>query len=157
MSLPNRLTITPIPSNNVESGYVTGTVQKEAEKPHELFKALVTSVAANNISTVQQGLSKQTLYWPGIAWVGEALAQRMAGVGAGDIDLVGDTDNISPTVYGPDAGLLQTVKGDLGAAYHHSDPATLVGTEVPKLPSNMLLRIGRSDPPVVDLQYTLGY
>ncbi|KAK8853507.1 hypothetical protein IAR55_004214 [Kwoniella newhampshirensis] len=78
----------------------------DAGKPFELFKALVTSVAANNISTVQQGLAKQTTYWSGIEWIAEALAQRMGGIGAGDIDLAAVTEKLASSVYVPDAGVL---------------------------------------------------
>lgn len=69
-----------------------------------LSRALLTSVATNNISTLQQGLAKQTTYWSGVAWVAGALAQRIEGIGAGDVDLVNVTEKLGSYVSLPDAG-----------------------------------------------------
>ncbi|WVF67007.1 hypothetical protein IAT40_001750 [Kwoniella sp. CBS 6097] len=80
---------------------------KDGKKPAELFRSLLTSVAASNITTVQQGLTRQTAYWGGIAWVAEALAQRVAGIGASDIDLASITEKLSSSVYVADAGVLK--------------------------------------------------
>jgi hypothetical protein len=55
--------------------------QRERDLKHADFsRALLQSVAAANISTLQQGLAKQTVYWSGVAWVSAALAQRIEGV-----------------------------------------------------------------------------
>lgn len=91
----------------IEQGSSGGT----DKKPSELFKSLLTSVAANNISTVQQGLSKQTKYWAGIAWVAETLAQRVSGINANEIDLATVTEKLSSSVYVADAGVLNAVTG----------------------------------------------
>ncbi|WWD10505.1 hypothetical protein V865_008641 [Kwoniella europaea PYCC6329] len=80
---------------------------RQVKKPSELFRSLLTSVAANNISTVQQGLTKQTNYWKGIAWVAEALSQRVAGIGASEIDLASITEKLSSSIYVADAGVLK--------------------------------------------------
>lgn len=69
-----------------------------------LSRALLTSVATNNISTLQQGLAKQTTYWSGVAWVAGALAQRIEGIGAQDVDLVHVTEKLGSYVSLPDAG-----------------------------------------------------
>ncbi|WWC61511.1 uncharacterized protein I303_104095 [Kwoniella dejecticola CBS 10117] len=81
--------------------------EKDPKKPSDLFRSLLTSVAANNITTVQQGLTKQTNYWAGIAWVAEALAQRVAGIGASEIDLASITEKLSSSVYVADSGVLK--------------------------------------------------
>ncbi|WVW83535.1 hypothetical protein I302_105556 [Kwoniella bestiolae CBS 10118] len=80
---------------------------KQVKKPSELFRSLLTSVAANNISTVQQGLAKQRNFWGGIAWVAEALSQRVAGIGASEIDLASITEKLSASIYVADAGVLK--------------------------------------------------
>lgn len=69
-----------------------------------LSRALLTSVATNNISTLQQGLAKQTTYWSGVAWVAGALAQRIEGIGPQDVDLVNVTEKLGSYVSLPDAG-----------------------------------------------------
>jgi hypothetical protein len=69
-----------------------------------LSRALLTSVATNNISTLQQGLAKLTTYWSGVAWVAGALAQRIEGIGAQDVDLVNVTEKLGSYVSLPDAG-----------------------------------------------------
>lgn len=80
-----------------------------------LSRALLTSVATNNISTLQQGLAKQTTYWSGVAWVAGALAQRIEGIGAQDVDLVNVTEKLGSYVSLPDAGSVPRSNGrDLG-------------------------------------------
>lgn len=76
-----------------------------------LSRALLTSVATNNISTLQQGLAKQTTYWSGVAWVAGALAQRIEGIGAQDVDLVNVTEKLGSYVSLPDAGSLPRGSG----------------------------------------------
>jgi len=73
-------------------------------KQAELSRALLASVAKNNISTLQQGLAKQTIYWSGAAWVSGALEQRIEGMR--DVDLVGVTERLASFVRLPDAGLV---------------------------------------------------
>ncbi|OCF32312.1 hypothetical protein I316_05980 [Kwoniella heveanensis BCC8398] len=98
---------------------------KDGKKPSDLFRSLLTSVAASNITTVQQGLTRQTGYWGGIAWVAEALAQRVAGIGASDIDLASITEKLSSSVYVADAGVLKAPPGETS---HAEDPTTLLST-----------------------------
>ena len=76
-----------------------------------LSRALLTSVATNNISTLQQGLAKMTTYWSGVAWVAGALTQRIQGIKAQDVDLVNVTETLGSYVSLPDAGSLPR-KGD---------------------------------------------
>lgn len=76
-----------------------------------LSRALLTSVATNNISTLQQGLAKLTTYWSGVAWVAGALAQRIEGIGAQDVDLVNVTEKLGSYVSLPDAGSVPRVSG----------------------------------------------
>jgi hypothetical protein len=87
--------------------------RQERDMKHADFsRALLQSVAAANISTLQQGLAKQTVYWSGVAWVSAALAQRIEGVQ--DVDLVQVTEKLASFVSLPDAGLIGKSSG--GAA-----------------------------------------
>jgi hypothetical protein len=76
-----------------------------------LSRALLTSVATTNISTLQQGLTKLTTYWSGVAWVAGALAQRIEGIGAQDVDLVNVTEHLASYVSLPDAGSVPRSNG----------------------------------------------
>ena len=58
---------------------------KREGRPTDLSRALLTSVARNNIATLQTGLHKQALYWSGVAWVKAALEKRIEGFQ--DVDL----------------------------------------------------------------------
>jgi hypothetical protein len=80
-----------------------------------LSRALLTSVATNNITTLQQGLAKLTTYWSGVAWVAGALTQRIQGIKAQDVDLVNVTETLGSYVSLPDAGSVprHTVKGNV--------------------------------------------
>lgn len=73
-------------------------------KQVDLSRALLTSVATTNISTLQQGLAKQNIYWSGTAWISSALSQRIEGIQ--DVDLVGVTERLASFVSLPDAGLV---------------------------------------------------
>jgi hypothetical protein len=73
-------------------------------KQAELSRALLASVAKNNISTLQQGLAKQNIYWSGAGWISGALEQRIEGIR--DVDLVGVTEKLASYVKVPDAGLV---------------------------------------------------
>ncbi|KAK4687588.1 hypothetical protein P7C73_g2528, partial [Tremellales sp. Uapishka_1] len=86
--------------------------EKQVGKPSELFKSFAASVAANNISTMQQGLSKQTKYWSGIEWIAQALSQRMGGTGAEDIDLASVTEKPTPSISVPDGGTIPFISND---------------------------------------------
>ncbi|ORY23128.1 fungal-specific transcription factor domain-domain-containing protein [Naematelia encephala] len=77
------------------------------KRPAELFQSLLRSVATNNISTLQQGLAKLTTYWSGVAWVAEALQQRLSGVQASDLDLKAVTEKLSSSVSVGDPGLIR--------------------------------------------------
>ena len=79
----------------------------EKQKEAELFQALLKSVASNNISTLQQGLAKQSIYWSGVAWVAQALEQRLSGVAAGAIDLGTVTEKLASFVSVGDAGVIR--------------------------------------------------
>lgn len=61
-------------------------------------------MAKTNISTLQQGLAKQTIYWSGAAWVSGALEQRIEGMR--EVDLVNVTEKLNSFVRLPDAGLV---------------------------------------------------
>jgi hypothetical protein len=80
-----------------------------------LSRALLTSVATNNITTLQQGLAKLTTYWSGVAWVAGALTQRIQGIKAQDVDLVNVTETLGSYVSLPDAGSVprHTAKGNV--------------------------------------------
>jgi hypothetical protein len=79
-----------------------------------LSRALLTSVATNNISTLQQGLAKLTTYWSGVAWVAGALTQRIQGIKAQDVDLVNVTETLGSYVSLPDAGSVPRHNRDKG-------------------------------------------
>lgn len=77
---------------------------KREGRPTDLSRALLTSVARNNIATLQTGLHKQALYWSGVAWVKAALEKRIEGFH--DVDLEGVTEKLKSFVNLPDAGLI---------------------------------------------------
>jgi hypothetical protein len=81
-------------------------------KQVDLSRALLTSVATTNISTLQQGLSKQTAYWSGVAWISSALEKRIEGIQ--DVDLVGVTEKLASFVSLPDAGLVGRSEDEVG-------------------------------------------
>ena len=89
----------------------SATLAEEKEKEAELFRALLKSVASNNISTLQQGLAKQSIYWSGVAWVAQVLEQRLSGVAQGAIDLGSLTDKLASFVSVPDVGVLRDGDG----------------------------------------------
>jgi len=100
-------------------------------KQAELSRALLASVAKNNISTLQQGLAKQNIYWSGAGWISGALEQRIEGIR--DVDLVGVTEKLASYVKVPDAGLVGGTpeSGGGGAAGHaavtYQDPGSNMG------------------------------
>ena len=77
---------------------------EDTGKQVDLSRAILTSVATNNISTLQRGLEKQNVYWSGTAWIASALKQRIQGMA--EIDLVGVTEKLASFVSLPDAGLV---------------------------------------------------
>ena len=96
---PASLTITPGERSKPDS-----TTEGRDAKQVDLSRALLTSVATTNISTLQQGLAKQNIYWSGTAWISSALSQRIEGIQ--DVDLVGVTEKLASFVSLPDAGLV---------------------------------------------------
>lgn len=78
----------------------------------ELFKSILTSVSTENIVTLRKGLARQTEYWSGVAWVAEALEQRIRGIGASEIDLASVTEKLASIASVPDAGLLHRSGGE---------------------------------------------
>lgn len=80
-----------------------GSVDKDG-KHVDLSRALLASVASTNISTLQQGLERQNVYWQGTAWISSALKQRVEGMA--EVDLVGVTEKLASSVSLPDAGLV---------------------------------------------------
>lgn len=72
----------------------------------DLFKLILASVSTENIAGLRKGLTKQTLYWAGVAWVAEALEQRIQGIGASEIDLAVVTEKLASVSSIPDAGVL---------------------------------------------------
>ncbi|BEI95017.1 uncharacterized protein CcaverHIS019_0705980 [Cutaneotrichosporon cavernicola] len=53
----------------------------------ELFRSMLASVASTSITTLRAGLARQAEYWAGVGWVGGALAQRLEGIRADQVDL----------------------------------------------------------------------
>lgn len=98
---------------------------EDKDKESELFRALLKSVASNNIATLQQGLAKQSTYWSGVAWVAQALEERLSGVAAGSIDLGKVTDKLASFVSVADAGLLRDqVEMSIGRPQLAMEPQT---------------------------------
>lgn len=85
----------------------------------DLSRALLTSVATTNISTLQTGLSKQATYWSGVRWILGALEKRIEGFQ--DVDLGGVTEKLKSLISLPDAGLVGR-EGDAAR-----EAATVVG------------------------------
>lgn len=95
------------PTAEIEQHDIPGSDLQSSErnaKQAELSRALLASVAKNNISTLQQGLAKQNIYWSGAGWISGALEQRIEGIR--DVDLVGVTEKLASYVKVPDAGLV---------------------------------------------------
>jgi hypothetical protein len=83
-------------------------------------------VAKNNISTLQQGLAKQNIYWSGAGWISGALEQRIEGIR--DVDLVGVTEKLASYVKVPDAGLVGgTPESSAGQLHGYRDPGSASG------------------------------
>ena len=104
----------------------TMTDGKEKDgKQVDLSRALLTSVATTNISTLQQGLAIQITYWSGIAWIANALAQIASALAQRieciqDVDLVGVTEKLASFVSFPDAGLV-------GRSHEEESVSTIAG------------------------------
>ena len=101
-STSSRLEIPPFQS------YHQTTHTNGKGKQVDLSRQLLTSVATNNISTLQQGLEKQNTYWQGTAWISSALKQRVEGME--EVDLVRVTEKLASSVSLPDAGLVGRVQ-----------------------------------------------
>lgn len=79
---------------------------EDKEKMTDLFWSIQATVSTENIDKLRKGLAKQTTYWSGVAWVAEALEQRIQGIAVGEIDLATVTEKLSSIASIPDAGLL---------------------------------------------------
>jgi len=93
--------------------------ETELEQPHarSLSRALLTSVATTNITTLQQGLAKLAKYWYGAEWISGALKQRVQGIKERDVDLVSVRENFDSFVSLPDGGVVRAAEvGGNGAA-----------------------------------------
>ena len=77
-----------------------------SSKQHELSRALLTSVATTNITTLQNGLSKQATHWSGVRWILGALEKRIEGFQTQDVDLAAVTEKLKSLISLPDAGYL---------------------------------------------------
>lgn len=111
--IPSSLHMTPHSPSTREAK--SPSPPKRDPRQLALSRALLTSVATNNISTLQQGLAKLTTYWSGVAWVAGALTQRIQGIRAQDVDLVNVTETLGSYVSLPDAGSVprHTVRGEV--------------------------------------------
>ncbi|KAK4687889.1 hypothetical protein P7C73_g2220, partial [Tremellales sp. Uapishka_1] len=108
--------------NGIDVGH---PLTEEKKRETDLFRALLKTVASNNISTLQQGLAKQAVYWSGVAWVAQALEQRLSGVAAGAIDLGMVTENLTSFVSVPDAGVLGCGKFEPGLSSSSASEGTI--------------------------------
>ena len=96
----------PSRRGSVELTEHTENGEKTAQSA-EFFKAILKTVSTENISTLRKGLARQTVYWSGVAWVAEAMEQRIQGIGASEIDLVSVTEKLASIASVPDPGLLR--------------------------------------------------
>lgn len=78
----------------------------------DLFKSILATVSTENIEKLRKGLSKQTTYWAGVAWVAEALEQQIRGIAVSEIDLASVTEKLASIASIPDAGLLNQLGGN---------------------------------------------
>jgi hypothetical protein len=88
----------------------------------ELFRTMLTSVATTSISTLQQGLARQTTYWSGVAWVAGTLAQRISGIHADELDITEVQEQLQTYISIPDAGLVQRRCQDGSGTTSNSKP-----------------------------------
>ena len=72
---------------------------------YDLSRALLSSVARNNLATLRSGLEKLTKWWSGIAWISGSLAQQIEGAGVSELDLTQINEQMKTFVSLPDAGL----------------------------------------------------
>ncbi|KIY44030.1 hypothetical protein FISHEDRAFT_77944 [Fistulina hepatica ATCC 64428] len=73
-------------------------------------RTFLSSVAANNLSVLRQGLRNQTKYWSGVSWIEAALTQRINGVQGLDVDLSLVSAAIHTYTIVPDEGVLRQIK-----------------------------------------------
>ena len=115
-------------ANQAAAGEATasrpGTDEGESRNSINLSRALLASVAGTNISTLQQGLDRQNIYWEGSAWISSALRQRVEGMG--EVDLARVTEQLGSFVRLPDAGLVGR-KASSDVAADGSGPPGAVG------------------------------
>ena len=67
---------------------------------------LIVSSIASSIAAVQWALTKQAMFWAGVAWVRDALQERIQGAATGGIDLFKVTGQLPSFVSVPDAGVV---------------------------------------------------
>lgn len=86
-----------------DDGESSGSESADSRPNVDLSRALLTSVATTNISTLQQGLQKLATYWYGAEWIAGTLKQRIEGIHDVDLGLV--RENFSSFYSLPDAGI----------------------------------------------------
>lgn len=86
-----------------EDGESSGSESADSRPNVDLSRALLTSVATTNISTLQQGLQKLATYWYGAEWIAGTLRQRIEGIHDVDLGLV--RENFASFYSLPDAGI----------------------------------------------------
>jgi hypothetical protein len=91
-----------------------GGVPEEGSGQAELFRSMLASVAATSIATLRAGLARQAEYWAGVGWVGGALAQRLEGIRADQVDLARVNEELETYVSAPE-GVVRTPAGETAA------------------------------------------
>ena len=107
----------------IESG-VAFSVELQGQTPSstvieddEHLRLMISSIASN-IAAVQRALTKQATFWVGVAWVRDALQERIQGAATGGIDLHKVTSRLPSFISVPDAGV---VVDDETGGYRHTD------------------------------------
>lgn len=103
----------------------------------DLSRALLTSVATTNISTLQQGLQKLATYWYGAEWIAGTLRQRIEGIH--DVDLGVVRENFASFYALPDAGIAGVPHARATAGV---DPATATAAGPGATPGQQLAALG---------------
>jgi hypothetical protein len=136
--------------------------KRRAPQSHSLSRALLASVAATNITTLQQGLAKLSTYWYGAEWISGALRQRVQGIRERDVDLVSVREGFESFVSVPDGGVVRAAKveGDGDAEEeeeheheHEHEPLELDFLTLPSLPFELG---GHGNVNVVETEVPIG-
>lgn len=107
------------PSDDAESADLQSVPEDEEDMPAPgantastsgLSRALLTTVATTNISTLQQGLAKLARYWYGAEWIAGALKQRVDGIRERDVDLEEVREHFESHVVLPDGGVVRAAQ-----------------------------------------------